>query len=172
MATAIDSHFITAASRLPNQERGRVMSFIDKFSENPKQPGLSLERIQRSRSNNLWSARVTDDLRAIIYQDGESYVLLHVDRHDDAYTWASRYDVGRHSQTGALQVVQLPVITTALVQESRSEKLFEKYGNEYLLSLGIPEVWLPTLRQINCWKSLINSRLTLPNCYSNWPMGS
>lgn len=162
MATVIDSHFFTAASRLTNQDRGRALTFIDKFLENPKQPGLSLERIQRSRSNNLWSARVTDDLRAIIYQDGESYVLLHVDRHDEAYTWASRYDVGRHSQTGALQVVQLPVIAAAPAPESRSQKLFDQHGDEYLLSLGIPEVWLPTLRQIAEANQLLDVMDQLP----------
>lgn len=148
MTTVIDSHFFTAASRLTNQDRGRALSFIDKFLENPKQPGLSLERIQRARANNLWSARVTEDLRAVIYQDGETYVLLHVDRHNDAYTWASRYEVGRHPQTGALQVVQLPVIAAAPATVGHSQNLFDKHRDEYLLSLGLPEIWLPTLRQV------------------------
>lgn len=162
METAIENGFFAAAARLPNQERGRVMGFIDKFLENPKQPGLSLERLQRTNNEHLWSARVTDDLRAILYRKGEQTTLLHVGRHDEAYQWAERYRAERHPYTGLLQVIPAAPPVVVAQTTPRARQLFATHADEYLLSLGVPLNWLPALRQVTNEDELLQAIEKLP----------
>ena len=70
--------------KLAAKEQAACTSFIHDVSlQNlAKQPSISLEQTRRNVSKQLWSGRVTQDLRAIIYQDGDAWALLHVDHHD------------------------------------------------------------------------------------------
>ena len=94
------------------------------------------------------------DLRVILHKDGDTWVLLHVDHHDPAYRWAERRDVGRHPVTGALQIVEsvetIREIERVVHVEPAKPPIFShrKQSDSYLLSLGIPENWLPTLRTV------------------------
>src|SRR5262249_18968765 len=45
MPTIISQSLLAAVSRLDPADTKRVVAFLDKFGENPSQPGLSLERI-------------------------------------------------------------------------------------------------------------------------------
>ena len=89
--------FIESTRRL-DQEGARVWDFIARFRSNPKHPGLNLERVVRSRDKNLWSARVSQNLRAIVHKDGDIWSLLYVGQHDDAYDWARRRHLERHGR--------------------------------------------------------------------------
>ena len=90
MAVAIEVSFFSATQKLTNEDQGRVLTFVSKFLDNPAHPSLSLERVQQARSDNVWSARVSREMRAILFRDGEDCVLVYVDHHDDAYQWAAR----------------------------------------------------------------------------------
>ena len=63
-----------------------MLTFVSRFFDNPAHPSLSLERVQQARSDNVWSARVSRSLRAILSKDGDDCVLVYVDQHDDAYS--------------------------------------------------------------------------------------
>ena len=105
MAVMTGKSFFASLTRLEAKEAARAIDFVNRFMANPAQPGISLERIN-SRSGRLWSGRISRDLRAIIFQDGEHWALLYADHHDDAYRWAERRSVGKHPVTGVLQVVE------------------------------------------------------------------
>src|SRR6266581_1293224 len=137
MAVAIEVSFFSATQKLTNEDRGRVLTFVNKFLENPAHPSLSLERVQQARSDNVWSARVSRELRVILFRDGEDCVLVYVDHHDDAYQWAAGRSIARQG-------------------------LFANYPDDYLLSLGVPQVWLPTLRQVRSEDELIEVLQKLP----------
>jgi hypothetical protein len=157
MAVAIEVSFLSATQRLTNADQGRVLTFVSKFFDNPAHPSLSLERVQRAKSDNVWSARVSRDMRAILCRDGEACVLVYVDHHDDAYQWAASRSIARHDHTGALQIIELPTLnatnTTAL--PTPCQGLLALYTDDYLHSLGVPQPWLPTIRQINTEDELI-----------------
>jgi len=137
-----------------------VLTFVSKFFDNPAHPSLSLERVQQARSDNVWSARVSRELRAILSRDGEDCVLVYVDRHDNAYQWAASRSIERHKRTGASQIVELPTITTAL--PTPRQGLLDAYPDSYLYSLGVPQLWLPTLRQISTEDALLEVLQKLP----------
>ena len=160
MAVAIEVSFFSATQKLTNEDRGRVLTFVSKFFDNPAHPSLSLERVQQARSDNVWSARVSRELRAILSRDGEDCVLVYVDRHDNAYQWAASRSIERHKRTGALQIVELPTITTA--PPTPRQGLFDTYTDSYLYSLGVPQFWLPTIRQISTEDALLEVLQKLP----------
>lgn len=145
----------SSLGRLTANEQARVIEFIKTFQANPANPGVSLERITRTKSKGLWSGRVTRDLRAVLHKDGDTWALLHADHHDAAYGWAERREVGRHSVTGALQIVETveSVREVERIVEVHVEPdalpLLERHSDDYLLSLGVPESWLPTLRSVS-----------------------
>ena len=143
-----------AISQFPAGDQARVVDFISTFQANPAHPSLSLERLNKARSKGVWSGRVGRGIRAILYKDGDTWAILHVANHDDAYDWAERREVGRHSVTGALQIVEstetvreVERVIEVLVQPE-TPPIFDGRDDNYLLSLGIPETWLPTLRQV------------------------
>lgn len=145
--------FLPAVSRLQANEVAKVIQFVTHFQQNPAHPGISLERL-RSAGEDLWSGRISQDLRAILYKDGDTWAILHADHHDAAYAWAERKRVGPHSVTGALQIIDIEEVeqTRAALQSgtrgSGPSGIFAHHSKEYLLSLGVPEPWLPAILEI------------------------
>ncbi|HKQ20297.1 MAG TPA: DNA helicase, partial [Candidatus Eisenbacteria bacterium] len=67
---AVANSFFDSAARLGAADKGRVFDFMVKFRANPDSPGISLERVARARDPNVWSARITQGLRAVVHKDG------------------------------------------------------------------------------------------------------
>ncbi|MCS6885916.1 MAG: ATP-dependent helicase [Acidobacteriota bacterium] len=142
--------FITAVLRLSANEAKQVWNFVDKIRNDPNRPGLNLERLKRSRSKNLWSARISADLRAILYICGDERILLYVDHHDEAYRWAELHDVEKNPASGRTEIINLPQVELSVERVEKQpevqRKLFDRYNDEYLLSVGLPQLYLPLIR--------------------------
>ncbi|MGC1307768.1 MAG: 3'-5' exonuclease [Phormidesmis sp.] len=171
MPVLIDQSLPKAVSRLSAKAAKRVWTFLTKFLENPAHPSLSLERITQTKNQNLWSARISQELRAVIYKDGETWTVLHADHHDAAYSWAASKQIARHSKTGMLQIVASPEIVERQIQEFGAQNfgknttfpgIFDEHKDDYLVSLGVPENWLPTLRKVKTAGVLLDVVLDLP----------
>jgi superfamily I DNA/RNA helicase len=145
-----------AVTRLPSNDAKRVWAFLAKFIENPAHPSLSLERIVQGKNDNLWSARISQGLRAILHKDGNIWTVLHADQHDAAYQWAETKQIARHPTTGALQIVESPEIMNAQSPTVLPETLmlFHEHKDDYLISLGLPPSWLPTIRRLRALDDL------------------
>lgn len=150
---AILKQYFQAKVKLAPDEQELVDRFVIEFYDNPANPGTSLERVA-SGSPGVWSARVGRGIRAIIFKDGDTWALLHVDQHDPAYQWAANRKIGRHTVTGALEVVEaVETIRTVekvitVLKQPDAPPLFDAHEDAYLLSLGVPQDWLPTLRKV------------------------
>lgn len=163
MALLFNASFFQSMNDLPAKEQAACTEFITLFHADPSQPGISLERIE-TKSKNLWSGRVTRDLRAILYKEDDSWCLLHVDHHDAAYRWAERRDVGRHPMTGALQVVEVvQTVVETKVEKKLASGLFDDRSNDYLVSLGVPLTWVPVVRQVTSEDELLEIGAKLPD---------
>lgn len=68
----IAPQLFSSLGQLTASEQARVIGFITTFQQNPATPGVSLERLNRARSKSVWSGRISRDLRAILYKDGEA----------------------------------------------------------------------------------------------------
>lgn len=151
MPILISEDWMDSTTDLVQADYRRANEFVKKFRQNPAHPSISLERVTDSKDKNVWSARITQNLRAILHKDLDNWTLLYAGQHDDAYKWAETHQIQRHKVTGALQIVASSHLMEARF-ESRDENvpgLFDKHEDLYLLSLGIPESWLPTIRKIN-----------------------
>lgn len=172
MSLLLADTFFPASARFSANEKARVLDFVAAFQANPAAPGLSLERITGARSDQVWSARVSKDIRAVLFKDQDTWVAVHVDHHDPAYRWAERHDVGRHSVTGSLQVVEVADerrVPTAEVPGAAKKpastkpfRIFASQADAYLLSLGVPETWLPVLREVGDDDQLLEVCTKLP----------
>jgi len=163
----IESSFFQSASLLSGNETKRIFDFINTFQKDPSNPGISLERLTRSRNNNIWSGRISQDLRAIIYKDGESWILLYAGHHDDSYNWSEKRNIARHNITGAFQItVFVESVEHELkreISETPVKRLFSNHTSNYLLSLGVPENWLPVINEISNEDDLFNVVPRLPD---------
>lgn len=166
MQVLISDAYLDSALAMEQAEQVRALEFMREFRRDPKGPGMSLERVRNTKSDGVWSGRVSQDLRAIAWKDGDTWALLHVGHHDAAYDWAERRAIGRHSVTGELQVVEVQEsvreVERVLVKDAGAPPLNLDRSNEYLLSLGVPEEWLPLVREVRDADQLCEVCVELP----------
>lgn len=152
--------FTAAFSKLSGQDQKAVKASVFDLQMDPTGNGLQLHRIDKSKDQNFWSARVNRDVRLIVHKTGQSMLVAYVDHHDDAYAWAERRRIEAHPRTGAVQIVEVrerveevaPPETfdfVAPVPEDSSAALaplFSSLDDEALLSIGVPTDWLADVR--------------------------
>lgn len=122
--------FFKAFIVLPRNTQQGVMTFLKKFIKNPMSPGIHYEKV-RAYDSNLYSVRINDAYRGIVLRpnEGNTFSLLWVAHHDNAYEWAKRRKTRVNPVTGALEIVEI------------QEKLIARHGNENVLGLfaAVPE---------------------------------
>ncbi|TKG74297.1 DNA helicase, partial [Salmonella enterica subsp. enterica serovar Alachua] len=107
--------------------------------------GINYEKIHDARSNNVHSVRIDQTYRGIVLkpEQGDLYMLMWVDKHDEAYDWARRHDCAIHPVTGAIQVIDISYIKPASEPVVVDKpKLFAAYTAEQILALGVPPVFI------------------------------
>jgi hypothetical protein len=153
LTVLIASSFTKSLDRLTGHEQSQVKITAFDIQQNPEGKGLSLHRIDRCRDPGFWSARVSSDIRIVLHKRRGDTLLAYVGHHDDAYDWAERRRLDTHPRTGAAQIVEIretveEVIVQHYIQEAvRKPLLFENETDDELLSWGVPEDWIDTVRQ-------------------------
>jgi len=155
------STFGDALGKLPHQEQKQVKITTVDLMMNLKGSGLSLERINRAADTDMWSARVSRDLRIILKRDGEDLVLAYVGHHDDAYAWAERRKIARHERTGAMQIVEVierktetstfdwsAGVSTDKPAQTGQTRPFWSLSDDAMLDVGVPREWLQPVRDM------------------------
>ena len=106
--SAMSLDFLDALGRLPRPQQKGARSLISKFTSNPTSPGLNYETIHGSKDSQMRSLRIDRSYRAIVHRpaQGNTYMLLWADKHDEAYRWARRHHCGVNLETGAIQVYE------------------------------------------------------------------
>ncbi|MEI6268565.1 MAG: UvrD-helicase domain-containing protein [Methylococcaceae bacterium] len=167
---AISSEFFTSVLKLPKAQQEKAVKFMELFRQNPKSPGINYETIQVSRDKNLRSVRIDQAYRAIVLapEQGEVYILLWADKHDDAYDWAANRVLKINPENGVLQVLELQYIDEAQqLQQSNVQQsnagLFVDIRDRYLVRLGVPEDLLPLVRQVTRPLDLDELKAKLPD---------
>jgi hypothetical protein len=182
LTVALSNDFFKAFGRLPEKAQGKVATFISRFRDNPRSPGLNYERIEGGKDPFIRSVRVDQDIRCIVRapDTGDTYVLLWIDKHDDAYQWARRRTCHVNRVSGALQVVDVEAAEMAVSAETAvgdaiaaavSEalanqapvvqpvqaqvgSLFAHCSDDQLMLLGVPEALLPAVRAVSSDEAL------------------
>ena len=164
---AIGSEFLTAFSRLPKSQQKKARNFCDKFTRDPTGSGVNYEIIKGAADPNLRSVRIDQQYRAVLLkpESGDVYVMLWVDKHDDAYDWAQRHACSIHPRTGTLQVVPVAFSQpepTAAEQPPETPALFATLSRDDLQSVGVPAGGLAAVTAVRTEQELDDLAPGLP----------
>lgn len=179
---ALSQDFLLQLAKVPTGVQSKVMKWAIQFQADPTSPGINYENIKGARDPNLKSVRLDRDWRGIVFKPatGDVYVLLYVDHHDQAYRWAENRKLAINPVTGAMQLVVFESITQEVPAHApapalaaapaaptssvpiRSQALFATLGDHDLLSLGVPQELLATVRVIASDDQLDAMQASLP----------
>ena len=162
-AVSVEMSFLEAFTRLPTQTQKKANEMIAKFLHDPTSPGLNYERIQAARDQKLHSIRVDQGYRAIVLK-ANAYILLWVDKHDDAYDWARKHKSSVHPQSGAIQIVEVLHDTSPIAEVAApaskapidaTPDIFVRFTDADLRQLGATDETLSLIRSIKDDETLI-----------------
>jgi superfamily I DNA/RNA helicase len=150
LTIALSLDFLQAYAALPREQQKKVREFTEQFQQNPERPGYNYEAIESARDKSLFSVRINQGYRAIVFHPSGSdvHMLAWVDRHDDAYDWAASRSFQVNPLTGALQVLNAAALERPAPKptEKSDGGLFRLVKDKHLLRLGIPETLLNMVR--------------------------
>ncbi|WP_285163551.1 UvrD-helicase domain-containing protein [Shewanella goraebulensis] len=166
---AIAGDFLSAFAKIPKKQQKKVQEFISKFRQNPTSTGINYEKIVNAKSKGVHSVRIDQAYRGIVFkpEKGNVYMLMWVDRHDDAYTWAERHECMIHPSTGGIQIVDVSHVEAKEPEQphiSKSVKhaLFKEYSSEQISALGVPESFLSAVLAVTSEAELERLESRLP----------
>ncbi len=170
MKVAISDDFLLAFSNVQKGHQKKVREFIELFRENPEAGGIQYHPLKKSRDPNLYSVRIDQAYRAIVFHpaDSDVYLLTWVDNHDEAYAWAEKKLFKVNPMTGALQVLAAEALEEAAAPVRRPAApakkagLFRKVKDDILQRLGLPVEFIPMVRGIEDEEGLEEARTVLP----------
>ncbi|MYL28152.1 MULTISPECIES: UvrD-helicase domain-containing protein [Halomonadaceae] len=174
LQVALSQDFFEAFARIPRNKQKKVNEFVGKFRNNPQSSGLNYEKINDAANDQFRSVRVDQDYRAIVMKPskGNVYLLLWVDKHDEAYAWARRHKCQVNPETGALQLYEVTHHEAAVETEAASEPAEDKAESEgealfdlrdrELLRLGVPEDRLEQVKAVTSQRALDQMERLLP----------
>src|SRR3954451_14947201 len=147
---AIGSDFVEAFARVPRAQQRKGRDFTEKFKANPKSAAINYEKIHGVKDDKVRTVRIDQKYRAVVLHppEGEVYVLVWVDNHDEAMDWARKRTFEVNPQTGALQVVSVTEAERVVAGHGRAKPdgVFASFADGVLLSFGLPAVLLPAVR--------------------------
>ena len=144
--------------KLPSKVQKKIYELIRKFEEDSTQASIRLEHLQPLvKDPKVRSARVGDDYRAIVIapEVGDTFLLMYVDHHDEAYRWCKNKQFEAHGATGTLQVFDVEKAQTVIAETAHSAPLpehetytLDRLSDQELYHAGIPEALIPAVRAV------------------------
>lgn len=163
LQVAISSDFLRAFATIPRNKQKAVRRALEKFKEDPTQKSLNYEPISAMRDNKVRTLRAGDDYRIVVIAppEGNVYLILWVDHHDEAMAWAKNKVFEVNQYTGTFQVwesaegvahsppasdVSASGKKGAAKKAAAARRLLSDHDDDTLLLLGVPEPLLPAVR--------------------------
>ena len=167
MTVALSNDFLLAYSSVQKGHQKKVREFIELFRERPDSPGIHYEPIESAKGKSLYSVRIDQAYRAVVFHPASAvYVLTWVDHHDEAYDWAASKTFQVNPLTGALQVLNTEVVESAptapVASGQQAAGLFDDVKDKHLLRLGVPEALLPLVRGLRSDTDLEKAEKQIP----------
>jgi len=157
-SVAIGDDFLTAFSKLNNQTQRKVKTFVEKFRVNPTSSAINYEKIHDMKDDKVRTVEIDKKYRAIIIhpKHGNIYLLAWVDNHDEAHAWARNKTFEVNLNTNSLQIYSIKEVEKSINHEKNphGKTLFAKFKDEELISIGVPDALLPSIRAIHDLSSL------------------
>ena len=152
----LNKSLIKDLGRLPSKVRKKLEEFLTRFNEDHTDPSLHLHSLKGDmRDPKVRGANLSNDYRAIVIapEKGDTYLLMYIDHHDKAYSWAKnkRFDV--HGNTCMFQVFDMEEIERVAIETKKKPEAVDyplnKLSDEELFQAGVPELLIPSIRAID-----------------------
>ncbi len=143
--------------KYPVKVQKRLAEFIDAFQKDPTDGGLRLHSVKEGmRDPKVHGAELPGGYRAIVIapEKGDTYLLVHVDKHDDAYQWARNKQFQVHPHTGMFQVFDVEEIQAATPSDRKRKRPvpanydLNRFDDEELFRAGVPHALIPAVKAI------------------------
>ena len=169
MRLFLSDSFFDKFTDLPRNIQQQVREFQKKFRKNSQSSAIHLEPISQFKDSSLRTARVNQEYRAVVGALGkDNFMLLYVDKHDKAYSWAQNKKFVWNEHTQTCQLIPIEIQEKATVQENAKNEQecptspLAGISNEQLLSIGVPVEQLAFVRQIKDFDDLDKAEKYLP----------
>lgn len=144
-------------SKLPSKVQKRVSELIEEFQQDPHSEAIGLHPLKETMLDPKVRGvkKLPDGYRAIVIapDKGDTYLLVNIDTHDEAYAWARNKRFEVHEMTGVFQVFDAEEI------ESRAKVTFQpkttaadyslsRLSDDELFTAGVPKPLIPAVRSI------------------------
>jgi mRNA-degrading endonuclease RelE of RelBE toxin-antitoxin system len=161
---AISSDFLVSFATIPRGKQKAVRRALEKFKQDPTQGSLNFEPIHDMRDSKVHTLRAGDDYRIILVAppEGNVFLIMWVDHHDEAMNWARNKVFEVNQYTGTFQVwegtegtaAHQPTNDVSKPKKRKSDppsgkRLLSGYDDDTLLLLGVPEALLPAVRALH-----------------------
>ena len=143
--------------KLPSKVQKRVSELIEEFQRDPHSDAIGLHPLSESMLDPKVRGvkKLPDGYRAIVIapEQGDTFLLVHIDTHDKAYDWARNKRFEVHRSTGVFQVfdadeVHVAVQSTAPPAAPVEYPLAKLTENE-LFTAGVPTPLIPAVHSVH-----------------------
>lgn len=159
-------------SKLPSKVQKRVSELIDEFQQNPHSEAIGLHPLKETMLDPKVRGvkKLPDGYRAIVIapEKGDTYLLVHIDTHDEAYAWARNKRFEVHEMTGVFQVFNAEEVQSA-AKETQQPKLnvagyaISRFSEDDLFAAGVPRPLIPAVKSIHSDEGLEALSAYLPS---------
>ena len=150
--------------KLPMKVQKKVSEFVDIFQEDPTALSIGLHPLDSMMADpKVRGAKLSDDYRAIIIapEKGDTYLLIYIDHHDEAYAWAKNKHFEVHQMTGMFQVFDVQEVESVAHEQneihfqSSDEYPLSKLSEDELYHAGVPTPLIPAVSAVRNDEALL-----------------
>ncbi|MBV9445617.1 MAG: UvrD-helicase domain-containing protein [Streptosporangiaceae bacterium] len=150
--------------KLDRSVKGAMWDFMRKFRQDPANPGLRFKQLKGD--SRLYSARVTDDYRALmLHVKDDEYMLVTVKHRRESYDNPDRYAYQINQVTGGIDFYDMASVAEtvpAAPEPTKPVGLFARYSDAQLIELGVGRPLLSTIAKITTESQLLELTECVP----------
>ena len=149
--------------KLDRSVKGAMWDFMRKFRQDPANPGLRLKQLHGD--SRLYSARVSDDYRALmLHVKDDEYMLVTVRHRSESYDNLERFAYQINQVTGGIDFYDMASLAGTLKPPAPvgPPPLFAGYSESQLIELGVGKPLLSTIGKILTEEQLLEFTACVP----------
>ena len=149
--------------KLDRSVKGAMWDFMRKFRQDPANPGLRFKQLKGD--SRLYSARVSDDYRALmLHVKDDEYMLVTVKHRSESYDNPERYAYQINQVTGGIDFYDMASLAGTVKPPAPAgpPPLFAGYSESQLIELGVGRPLLSTIGKITTEEQLLEFAECVP----------
>ncbi len=138
----VTRHYFKARERLAEYQK-QIDEKFELFRRDPLHQSLRFHEYDRARYKNWWSYRVNNDIRTVVSDQQDCWVVCYVDHHDDAEEWIKRHRFTLDMLNGSYSFAPPAAeVVEAVVEPPESATVYRcplsGYTPDQIMRLGVP----------------------------------